>query len=538
MVIRSKAERETSERQKRIQSTLERLGIGRPDRPETVVDPFWTEPNILILGNRGSGKTVGLKCWALNFATLRKGMLIYLDRPGSAVRDLAGHFSASGFEDRTWLINARDVKRTLQWPFISEITSTDPVEIERDESQVTDELMEACYGRRNVKSGETKPYTTDYAVAAIKLFARIAKRPNIRFLRDVWLPSLLPMHEWLMGQSLNRNAVSLFRDAEERRIRSPADYEISAGAGKRLLQPLWSSVIYPHDGNTISWEQAGQDQALVLVDLSGVSFDDARSLGILIQSAVLSAVRRHFYKTGKPLPVTFVLEECGRMGFATPAIIGACQEMRQYGVSVAFCSQTHLDFSDETAFEQIMGLCQVHIFYHLDSGIERCAADLANPQYDPMREHSRTKRAIPIGQQVIETFSKGERSDGSKDERIGQSFVTQYEYVEDVKYMTADMQEQQYRTDLSRLETFERFVKDHSGVRREKVIPLRPAWALGLSEDRTEAAIQRILSRPEYQPVNDKLPDLTMPPVSGGAIASPIDDELTRLLLHGNGTRP
>lgn len=225
------------------------------------------------------------------------------------------------------------------------------------------------------------------------------------------------------------------------------------------------------------------------------------------------------------------------MGFATPSMIGAAQEMRQYGVSEVYCSQTHLDFADPLVFEQIMGLCQVHIYYHLDSGIERCASDLGNPTYDPMREHSRTKRAIPKGQQVIETVNRGKRADGSVDERIGQSFVTEYEYVDDVKYMTGDMQEQELRTRLSQQVTFQRFVKDHSGVRQETVKPLGPAWALDLSEIRTEEAIARILSRKEYQPVNDKLPELTMPPVSGVRTDSPIDDELTRLLLGGNETR-
>ena len=69
---------------------------------------FWLFPCVflgavvckLIIGARGSGKSVGLMVDLLRLALERQVAVLVMDRPGSMAREMIGHLCANGMENR------------------------------------------------------------------------------------------------------------------------------------------------------------------------------------------------------------------------------------------------------------------------------------------------------------------------------------------------------------------------------------------------------------------------------------------------------
>jgi hypothetical protein len=250
-------------------------------------------------------------------------------------------------------------------------------------------------------------------------------------------------------------------------------------------------------GDGIDWEEILEKKMQVYFDLSGVKYEAARALGIAASHAVIDACRLHYERTGEAIPVVICYEECGIMEFLTPLAVDFAREHRKAGVSIWACSQTIRDFDEET-FEQFLGLADEHHWYFLASGVERAAADLANPTFNPMEVHYTRDRIVTDSYDEVKTVSKGTSRgpDGKTrtDERVGTAYRPRTRVVVEEYFKSPQLHEQEFRTWLAQLKTGERYVRDRDGVRKEKLTMLGEPCPLGLTPIRTTKAIERIRS--------------------------------------------
>ena len=91
-----------------------------------------------IFGNRGSGKSEGLKIDLLRIAQEGRYAVLILDKPGKLAKEMVGHLSANGFEKRTLYEKADDFRRLLRWRFGNQVDPAGPegknaleIEVER-----------------------------------------------------------------------------------------------------------------------------------------------------------------------------------------------------------------------------------------------------------------------------------------------------------------------------------------------------------------------------------------------------------------------
>ena len=278
-------------------------------------------------------------------------------------------------------------------------------------------------------------------------------------------------------------------------------FEIETGAARRLLKIVTSPVLDLRHGDGIDWEEILEKKMQVYFDLSGVKYEAARAIGIAASHAVIDACRLHYERTGESLPVVICYEECGIMEFLTPLAVDFAREHRKAGLSIWACSQTIRDFDEET-FEQFLGLADEHHWYFLASGVERAAADLANPTFNPMEVHYTRDRVVTDSYDEVKTVSKGTSRgpDGKTrtDERVGITYRPRTRIVVEEYFKTPQLHEQEFRTWLAQLKTGERYVRDQNGVRKEKVTMLDEPWAMGLTPIRSKKAIERIRRIPSF----------------------------------------
>jgi len=161
--------------------------------------------------------------------------------------------------------------------------------------------------------------------------------------------------------------------------------------------------------------------------------------------------------------------------------------------------------------EQLLQLCEEHVWYRMASGIDRAAEDCAHPTFDPMALHYETTRVVSEGFDTIKTTLKGTSKDQSgkkrEDKREAISFVPKQHTVVDQHFKGYELQKQEWATKLCSQKTGHRIVVGLSGVRSEQVIPLGEPWPLGLSQMRTLKAIGRIRSKPPFLQVHENPPE-------------------------------
>lgn len=457
----------------------------------------------LILGNRGSGKSVGNEIDLLTLAKDGEYAVVHFDRPGTAARRQVAHNSRHGIQDRTYLEIASATDRVMSWPFSPPSTATDPLRRKNDDDLAVEEMAQAFYARRNEKGGEAKPYTDRYLKAAIAVWRSQPIQRPLPWILKVFQPGS-PEHEILMREAQDRESVAIFAKIEEIGVRNPTQYAIETGAAERILQPAGSPVVWLRNGNSVDWTELLLAKAQVYFDLSGITADAARTLAILAYTAIINACRRYHDTYRKPLKVVIVLEEAGALSLVTPLIITAMQELRKAGVMVWVISQTIQDFSDPLQFEQLMSLTDTHVYYRMNAGLDRAAADIATPIFDSKEVHYERERLINDGVEPIKTLSIGKSvgpGGGERtDEREGVAFIAKYRPVIDQYFKPYNLKESEVRQQLATQKVGQRTIRDLLGVRQETVIPLPEPWALGLTESRTEDAINSIRSRPCYQP--------------------------------------
>src|SRR5439155_10364924 len=107
-------------------------------------------------------------------------------------------------------------------------------------------------------------------------------------------------------------------------------------------------------------------------------------------------------------------------------------------------------------------------------------------------------RALQDGFERVETVSRGETFDPKthitlrRDRRLGMIFRTRYRHVIEPSYKTPQLWEQEFRTQLATLQIGERLVRDRTGVRRERVTPVRSPWLRPISDASTKDLIEHL----------------------------------------------
>jgi hypothetical protein len=458
----------------------------------------------MYLGNRGSGKTAGLEVRTKGVALAGRFAVFAYDWPGSYARAMTGHLSACGLEGRTYYERLRDLPRVMRWRFRRPTTAS-PLERINAEELARQQIVQAFLARKGVKVGEDKAYTRKWLDAAVAVWSSLPETPPLWWLRKCFEPGS-PEHLWMMRHAADRDAVVAFAAVEERKYRNPVQYEIECGAAVRALDVVKNPVLWTRfgdDAEAVDIRALALAKALVFFDLSGVALETARAFVVLHTTAVVNECQRYFEETGKPLEVILVLEEAGPLALATPVIIWALQTLRKAGVYVWVVSLTVEDFPPEL-FEQLMGLTDAHYFYRMNAGIDRAAKDLADPTWQERQVYATRDRQEHDGEDVVRTVTESEfvGDDGKKrkGKTVSERFVPRYRTVVEEVYVTPQLHEQRFRTELATNEVFQRHVRDLAGVRRERVEPLGEPWPLGLTAERTAEAITRIQSRRAFQP--------------------------------------
>lgn len=491
-------------------------------------NPSLTVPNcVLMIGNRGSGKTTLLENLSLLAAKEQPYAVVSWDWPGTYARRMVGHLSCEVDCPRPLYDAALPTdNKCLSWPYYLRSTSEDPLVEEVENELADEEFAQAFWSKRNKKTGEGSPYTNQYLMAAIRVWRSQLEIPHLTFLAHTLRPGQ-GRYRQLLDNAGHRQAKETLLLAEHRANRSPIQYEREVGATQRLIQIVESPVIWMHNGNSLDWRQVLLEKRQVYFDLSGVSQEAARALVIFGTHAIINACRRYFKETGKPLLVMIVLEEAGFLGLTPPSIIASMQADRKAGVGFTIISQTCQDFFNPEQpglFDQIASLCDEQYYFRINSDIDKVASLLAAPTFNPLEVHYRRERVQFDGYDEIRQYntSDGESIDHllhkRKDIRKSSSvsYRARYAPVTDEFYKQPQVHEAEFKQKLSSLQTFEYFVRDAAGVRRERTTPLGDVWPLGLSEIKIAEEIAWIRRLPYYQP--PRMPEpLPEPPKNQGA---------------------
>lgn len=450
----------------------------------------------LTLGNRGSGKSEGLKIDLLRLAKEKEYAVVAFDAPGTLAFDMVGQLCAAGLKRRTFIEYASQTEKVLSWQF------SPPSKNQIEHEIAVEQMAQAFYARRNEKGGENKPYTDRYLKAAVSIWRSQKNAVPVDWMLKIFQQGTQE-HRHMMQNAADRTSVEIFHRIETLGLRSPVQYAIETGASERILQPVASPVVHTRNGDSINWEKMLLEKSQVYFDLSGVTADSARSLTILAYTSIINTCRAYFNEHKRPLPVVIVLEEAGALNLVTPFIITAMQELRKAGVFVWIVSQTILDFQDTAQFEQIMSLTDCHQFYRMNAGLERAAKDITTPTFDPLGVHYQRERQEHFGEKEVVTKSTGKSKDSTgverEDERESITYRPVYRTVVDSFYKSYELQESEIRKEIATLTVGQRFVRDLSGVRKETVVKLPEPWPLNLTQKRTIEAIEEIRNRPCYQ---------------------------------------
>ena len=295
----------------------------------------------LIIGNRGSGKSVGLMVDLLNLARSRSAACLVLDRPGSLAREMVGHLCANGMENRVLYEEAARTDRVLKWQFIK--NSKKKGDAGKIENEMEDErFFQGYLAKRGLRTAEPKPWTKTYGQAGIAVF-RSRNTPDLRKLLDSFSYPAIQFRDAMDEATEGKD---VFEQLALRSKRNPMQFAMEAGAAGRLFEIVKSPVLYLRHGKGIDWRELLLKKYQVYLDLSNVTNEAARALAIFAMHAAINACREYFDETGKPLPLVVVAEEAGVMDLVTPFVLDSMRELRKAGVSVWIVSQTLEDFDD------------------------------------------------------------------------------------------------------------------------------------------------------------------------------------------------
>lgn len=480
--------------------SLSRLFLFLFRRPRNV------EASRLIIGSTGSGKSEGELVELVRLADRRDHAVVLLDGHGPLAFNTAGHWFARGHAERLIYEPLRATDRVLCWDMLPRSGASSLSDRRLEDAETRDEVAQCFLAQRNLASLVDRPATKEWLDAAITLcLSQPEPEP---------LPSLLSAfrvgsseYERLLLHSDNAPVVAKFREVERVWRRNPVQYEVQTGASRRLLELVCDSEVVRLRSRPglFDWLGALQTKNLIAVDGGGIrSREIRRTLFLLMSLQVIQAIRRHFSRTQRPLPVVLVLEEAGALGLVTPFILSALQELRKAGLALHIITQSSLDFGDPAVFHSVLANTPWQAWYQVLSPADQelGAKVFTNTTFDPLALHFTRTRQLHDGLQSIPTQSHGESRDlhtGTRrlDRRTGMAHVPAYRPVTDAYFKTPQIQEQEYRTTLATLPVGTRLVRDRRGIRRERVPMLR---RLRLTDEEIRARIECLRQQPPFQP--------------------------------------
>jgi hypothetical protein len=462
-----------------------------------------TETSRLIIGATGSGKSEGELVDLVRLADERRSAVVLLDGHGPLALAAAGHWEARGHETRMVYEPLRATDRVLTWAMLPRSDATDLTDRRLEEAEAREDLIQCLIVQRNLGSLNDRPWTKEWLEAAVRLIQAQPRSMPLTALLDAFRVGTAG-YEQLLREAEVPEVVAKFRELEHLKRRNVVQYELQTGAGRRLLEAVCLSepVRLRSRPGPFDWLDALREKRLIAFDGGGLrSKELKRTLFLLASMATIHAVRRHFALTRTPLPVVLVLEEAGALDLITPFVLNALQELRKAGLAAHVITQSTHDFGDAGVFEAVLANTPWQAWYLSLSPADQelGARALANATFDSLAVHFTRTRPVPDGSEEVATA------------RGGTAFRTRYREVVEAHYKTPQLHEQEFRTKLATLKVGERLVRDLSGVRFERVIPLGPSRPLGLSEAYALAAIGRIRRQPIYLPVPPAAPSKSEP---------------------------
>ena len=358
----------------------------------------------------------------------REAAVLLLDWPGTLADRMTGRMIEMGLERKLIVDKARWTDRMPQWAFRPEPQSPDPLTRQMEAEAADEMLLSACFARRYEKDGSLAPSTYRSARAAIRVHFGIpaAIRPPIDRITRLFRAKD-PLGQWMLQETTERDAAHVFLDAAKLAVRSPTQWDGLVGAGGRLLDVLASPAIWTRHGASLDWKTVLRERKHVYLGMEGLAPTTATTLAVLAYAPAIQAAKALFEETGTASPLVVVLEEAGALGLVTPLILTAMQAYRKYGVSVWVVSQTVEDFRDAATLEQLLAMSEHH-WHQMTAGVERAAADCAQPTYDPNRvlhtkERPVVHRYAEVASRTVQVDARGGPGARARARRSGRSWA-------------------------------------------------------------------------------------------------------------------
>lgn len=472
----------------------------------------------------------------VRLADRRDYAVVLLDGHGPLAGRAAGLWAARGHEPRMVYEPLHATDRMLCWNMLPKSAAPTLSQRRIEDAQTRDDVAQCFLAQRNLETLNDRPFTKEWLESAISLCLSQPAPEPLGSLLDAFRVGS-PAYERLLGKSDRPDLVARFRDMERLRRKNEVQYEIQTGASRRLLELVCGSEVVRLRSRPgpFDWLEALRERKLIAFDGGGIrSREIKRALFLLASLQALQAVRRYLAETQEPLPVVLVLEEAGALGLVTPFVLSALQELRKAHLAIHLLTQSTGDFGDRFLFDAILANTPWQAWYQLLSPADQelGAKTLTNATFDAKTAHYTRTRLLHDGARPVATESRGEGIDlqtgaARQDRRTGTAHLATYRPVEDVYYKTPQLWEQEYRTRLATLRIGERFVRDRSGVRRERVTPVRPPRLRTPFDAFTRAAIDRIRRQPIYQ---------SSPPAESGPSRETLPDAAARLRARADRT--
>ena len=143
-----------------------------------------------------------------------------------------------GWEGRLIVDEAGWTERMPQWRFRPQVQSTDPLKRQIDEQAATEELLLGVFARRYQQDGSLAPNTYRSPGRPPRLLRH--PRAGEADARSHHAPfrSRDPIGQWMLDETADREAATVFLDAGRIAVRSPQQWDYLVGAGGRLHRPL------------------------------------------------------------------------------------------------------------------------------------------------------------------------------------------------------------------------------------------------------------------------------------------------------------
>ncbi len=459
-------------------------------------------PNELVVGPPGSGKTIQ----AVKSARRLFGKCgIFAASSHHDLAELIGTYAVyDGFEDVLVVDKLSDLQRVVNYRSRPQITSTGK-QREQDEINIVDQLVQAFVTQRGFGSVHEHPWL-DIALTAAA---------------DAVVTQDLPLGTMESALDVEERAGILMNAPPRVRRQfgyfgemSKLERERVLGAGYRLLKKTFRgpalSGRFDQPGEFLDLDEHFAHSGILAIDGSDVSEDQYRTVVLLLLNRIILGAMTHAY------PLKIILDE------STPLLnlwlVRKLEELRKFNSPTSLLMQSLP--ADPEIKDRLLQACRRHLLYCMESADirQQAALDLIGVlQRNKVQwmEERYVSRRGPIELMERVTENNSITKSGKEERTTTGRGVTQVEkqhwdeFVQQIPHFESP-QDQLFwlEQELSALKTGERFVKHFGTCWREqtKDLPRLYQGCPGLAQDRYQAALERIRSRPYFRTPADDAP--------------------------------